>query len=99
MSAPFRYARILNGLSFLISRRSAISPRMRAMARLSNAEAFHLDLEIEHACSARREGVGDRLARRGRSIAEEAPASAGAAYLGRRGAGPRCAGDQILDRR
>ena len=35
MSAPLRYARILKGLSLLISSRSAISRRIRAIARLS----------------------------------------------------------------
>ena len=55
MSAPFRYARILNGLSALISSRSAISARMRAMAALSNAEPFHLDPVVEHPRAARGE--------------------------------------------
>ena len=35
VSDAFRYARILNGFSFLISSRSAISEKMRAMARFS----------------------------------------------------------------
>src|SRR5258708_14857003 len=35
VSAAFRYARILKGFSPLISRRSPISARMRAIARLS----------------------------------------------------------------
>ena len=60
MSAPLRYARILNGLSFLISRRSAISRRMRAIARLSNPQAFRLDAVVEQARAAARERGGDR---------------------------------------
>src|SRR5687767_4774899 len=35
VSDAFRYARILNGFSLLISSRSAISEKMRAMARFS----------------------------------------------------------------
>src|SRR5262245_38575784 len=35
VSDAFRYARILTGFSLLISRRSAISAKMRAMARFS----------------------------------------------------------------
>src|SRR6266852_5802609 len=60
MSAPLRYARILNGLSFLISRRSAISRRMRAIARLSKPEAFGLDMVVERPRAAGRERFGRR---------------------------------------
>ena len=38
MSAPLRYARILNGLSPFSSSRSAISDSVRATARLSSGE-------------------------------------------------------------
>src|SRR3954471_19026425 len=40
VSAALRYARILNGFSFLISRRSPISPSTRAIARLSNDSLY-----------------------------------------------------------
>ena len=65
MSAPLRYARILNGLSFLISRRSAISRRMRAIARLSKPQAFRLDAVVEHARAAG--APAPRRSRRARS--------------------------------
>src|SRR5437762_13777131 len=97
MSATFRYARILNGFSFLISRRSAISRRMRAMAALSNAQTFHLDLVLDHARSARGQRGRDRLSRGRRSIAEQASAAAGAADLGCRGAGALGPRDQLFD--
>src|SRR5450759_2635931 len=99
MSAPLRYARILNGLSFLISRRSAISRRMRAIARLSKPQAFGLDMVVEQACPARRELVGDRRPSGRRAVTEEASAAAGAAHLGCRrtcGLRPR---DQVVDGR
>src|SRR5438445_3567440 len=97
MSAPLRYARILNGLSSLISRRSAISRRMRAIARLSNPEAFALDLVVEQPRAARGEGASYRGARVGGAVAEQATAAAGAADLG--GRRPRRPGafDQIVD--
>ena len=63
MSAPLRYARILNGFSFLISSRSAISRRMRAIAGLSKPQAFGLDPVVEHAGAAGGERRGDRGAR------------------------------------
>ena len=89
MSAPFRYARILNGLSFLISRRSAISRRMRAIARLSKPQSFGLDAVVEHARAAGGQRRGDRRARLRRTVAEETAAAACAADLGRRRAGGR----------
>src|SRR5919201_911772 len=59
MSAPLRYARILNGLSSLISRRSAISRRIRAMAALSIAVRMrfmpHPQTFRRRRCHARRE--------------------------------------------
>src|SRR3989442_6738657 len=79
MSAPFRYARILNGLSFLISRRSAISRRMWAIARLSNSQAFDLDSVVEESRAAGRERLGDRRSCRRRTVAEETPTAARAA--------------------
>ena len=63
MSAPLRYARILNGLSSLISSRSAISRRMRAIAALSKPQAFGLDAVVEQARAAGGERRGDRRAR------------------------------------
>src|SRR5438270_6488451 len=99
MSAPFRYARILNGLSFLISRRSAISRRIRAMAGLSNPESVGLDVVIEHARTPAGERFGDRVAHFRRPIAEQAAATARTADLRRRGAGAACPRDKVLDRR
>src|SRR5690242_6546305 len=107
MSAPFRYARILNGFSSLISRRSAISRRIRAMAALSIAvrmrvvlqpQAVGFDVVVEQSRAAVHERGRDRVARFGRAVAEEAPAAAGAAHFRTdraRGAGAR---DQIFDR-
>src|SRR5947208_10092585 len=99
MSAPFRYARILNGLSFLISRRSAISRRIRAMAGLSKQEPFGLDVVIEHARTPAGERFGDSVMHFRRTIAEQAAAPAGPAHLRRRGAGSACPRDEVLDRR
>src|SRR5438105_3639396 len=101
MSAPLRYARILNGLPSLISRRSAISRRMRAMEELSmplDAKPLALDRVVQNAGATRREGFRNRLARGGRPVAEETPAPARAANLGRRRARPPRARNQILDR-
>src|SRR5262245_17475903 len=99
MSAPLRYARILNGLSFLISRRSAISRRMRAIAWLSNHEPFGFEPEVQYARAAFRERSFDgRLCGR-RAEGEQTPAAAGAAHLGRGRAGRRCASDQVVNRR
>src|SRR5260370_40291869 len=87
MSAPFRYARILNGLSALISRRSAISRRMRAIAGLSNAQPFDLDVVIQQARAARAQREGDRRPCRRRAVTEETAPAARAADLRRGGAG------------
>src|SRR5579862_9716531 len=99
MSAPFRYARILNGLSPLISRRSAISPRTRATDRLSNPQAFRFEAVLEQAGAAARERFSDTVARVGRSVAEKAPAAPRAADFRCRGAGLPGAGDQVVDGR
>src|SRR5215831_6737198 len=87
MSATLRYARILNGFSPLISRRSAISERMTAMAALSNPETFRLDVKVEDACTTLLQCRRDGRLTVGRSVAEQAPAAAGAADL--RGGGAR----------
>src|SRR5437899_13057414 len=87
ISAPFRYARILNGLSLLISRRSAISRRIRAIAWLSNSKAFGLDAVVQEARAAVRQRRRDRRACRGRTVAEQTAAASSAADLGRGGAG------------
>src|SRR5689334_3989011 len=60
MSAPLRYARILKGFSSLISSRSAISRRTRAMAALSNPEPFGFDAVVEQP----RAAGGERLRNR-----------------------------------
>ena len=64
-SAALRYARILNEFSFLISRRSPISARTRAIARLStepknqagqaalHAEPFWLEMDVAEALTIR----------------------------------------------
>src|SRR4051812_34638859 len=99
MSAPLRYARILNGLSSLISSRSAISRRMRAMATLSNPQAFAFDAVVEEGRAAGRERGCNCLAGGRRTVAEQAAAAARAAHFrgGRAGgARPR---NQALDRR
>src|SRR5262245_6776516 len=97
MSAPFRYARILNGLSSLISRRSAVSRRMRAIAWLSKPQTFSLDAEVQKTRPAGGERFGDRLSRRRGAIAEQTAAAPGAADFrpgrARRGG----ASDQVLD--
>src|SRR2546428_1553706 len=100
MSAPFRYARILNGLSFLISRRSAISRRMWAIARLSNSQAFDLDSVVEESRAAGRERLGDRRSCRRRTVAEETPTAARAAdFRGGRAGCPRPRGEVLHGRR
>src|ERR1051325_8572784 len=81
MSAPFRYARILNAFSFLISRRSAISRSTRAIAALSNAEAVRLEMEVQDAGAASRQGGGNRVAAVRRTVAEQTPTAAGTAYF------------------
>src|SRR6267143_569963 len=97
MSAPLRYARILNGLSFLISSRSAISRRIRAIATLSKPQPFHLDAVVEQARPAVGKRGGDRRMRPGRAVAEKTPAAARAAHLGGSRSGRRRAGDQVVD--
>src|SRR3989475_7997857 len=99
MSAPFRYARILNGLSFLISRRSAISRRMCAIARLSNSQAFDLDSVVEESRAAGRERLGDRRSCRRWTVAEETPTAARAADFRGSRAGCTRARDEILNGR
>src|SRR5262249_42516148 len=81
MSAPLRYARILNGLSFLISRRSAISRRMRAIAWLSNEQPLRLDFVVENLRATRGERLGDRCTLGGRAEAEQTAAPTRAADL------------------
>src|SRR5262245_59193862 len=85
MSAAFRYARILNGFSSLISRRWAISRRMRAIAALSNLKPVRLDAVVEPARHAGPQSVRDCGAAFGRAVAEQAPTPAGPADLGRCG--------------
>src|SRR5712691_7466198 len=99
VSDAFRYARILNAFSPLISSRSAISANTRAIGWLSTCEAVALDPIVEHARTAGVERGGDRGAPGRRPVAEETAAAARAAYLGRRGASPPGAGNQILDDR
>src|SRR5438477_3898318 len=99
MSAPLRYARILKGLSFLISRRSAISRRIVAIATLSNPQAFRLDRIAEQPRAAGRERRGDRALRVGRAVANQASTAARAADLGSRRAGRDGTRDQIVDSR
>ena len=82
VSDALRYARILNGFSLLISRRSAISASMRAMARLSTRAhrrrracraSTRLDRKIEQApprLRARHESPAVRF-----TDAEQAPAA------------------------
>src|SRR5439155_12960507 len=97
MSAPLRYARILNGLSFLISSRSAISRRIRAIARLSKPQTFRLDAVVEQARPAVSQRGGNRRMRLGRTVAEKTPAAARSAHLGGSRSGRRRAGDQDVD--
>ena len=94
VSAAFRYARILKGFSFLISSRSAISEKIRAMARFSivsledqasnRAGPSRLDAVVEERAppstsqSARSDSHGD-VGRVGE--AEQTTAAAGAADL------------------
>src|SRR5712692_9081060 len=99
MSAPLRYARILKGLSFLISKRSAISLRIRAMPGLSKPQALGLDPVVEHARAALGQRLDDCRARGGRAVAEQASTAARAADLGGGGAGRGRARDERLDRR
>src|SRR5438067_13040476 len=99
MSAPLRYARILKGLSSLISRRSAISRRILAIATLSNPQAFRLDLVVEQPRAAGGERRGDRALRVGRAVADQAAAAPRAADLGACRAGRHGTRDEIVDSR
>src|SRR2546423_8744041 len=108
MSAPFGYARIWKGLSSLISRGSAISRRIRAMAALSIAvrmrvvpqpQAFGFDAVVEQPRTAGCKRVGDRLACVRWTVAEEtAAASRAARFRAGRTGGARTR-DQIVDGR
>src|SRR6266851_469466 len=97
MSAALRYARILKGLSFLISSRSAISRKILAIAWLSNPQAFRLDLVLEQPRAPGRERRGDRDLRVGRPVTNQTPAAARAAHLGPRCPGRHRTGDEIVD--
>src|SRR5262245_55062228 len=99
MSAAFRYARIFIGFSSWISRRSAISRRMRAIAALSNPQPFGVDVVIEQPRAAGGQRRFDRRPALGRTVAEEAATAARAAHFGRSRARARGSGDQIVDRR
>src|SRR5258706_14055884 len=99
MSAPLRYARILNGLSSLISRRSAVSRRMRAIAWLSKPQAFGLDAVVQQTRAPVRECCGDRLSRRRGTVAEQTTASPGTADFRPGRAGRSGASDKGLDDR
>src|SRR5262245_37155746 len=98
VSAAVRYARTLNALSPLISSRSAICARTCETILLSTRQPVALEREIEDAGASRRERAADGLARRWRTVAEEAPAAARAADLGGRGTGCPGARDEIVDR-
>src|SRR5262245_35392979 len=82
MSAPFLYARLLNGFSPFNSSRSAVSLRMRAMGRLSNAQALCLDGEIEDSGAPARQRLAHGVTIPRRAVAEEAPATTGSTDLG-----------------
>src|SRR5580765_6015713 len=99
MSAPLRYARILNGFSPLISRRSAVSRRTRAIAALSNPQTLGFDAIVEESGAAGRQRGGNGLPRARRAVAEEAAAAARAADLGRRRSRRLRSGDEVVDRR
>src|SRR5262245_17626939 len=97
VSLADRYARILNPLSPLISSRSAISASIWAMARLSTQQPALLEGVLEDRGSACGERLGNVRATLRRAIAEQAPATAGPAYLCRRCAGLGRPCDQPLD--
>src|SRR5262245_27553260 len=99
MSEALRYARILNGFSFLISSRSAISCRIRAIAWLSNLKSARFDAVLEDTSPSDGEGFGNPRARRRRTVAEEAAAAPGAADFGGSGSGCRRARHQVVYRR
>src|SRR5436305_6662515 len=99
MSAPLRYARILKGLSSLISSRSAISRRTRAIAALSKTQTFGFDAEVEQPRPAAAERRRDcRLCVR-RSVREQAAAATRPADLCRHRAGRAGTDDEVVDRR
>src|SRR5215470_17154213 len=83
VSAAVRYARTLNAFSPLISSRSAICASTCAACLLSTRESVALEGEVENAGAPGGERGPNRVARFGRSIAEETPAAASAADLGR----------------
>src|SRR5262245_5952107 len=97
ISATLRYARILNGLSPLISRRSATSSRMCAMAALSNPEAFCVDVKVQDASAALTERRGDGGSAVGRAVAEQAAATACPAYFRGRGSGCARPAHEVID--
>src|SRR5262245_58808269 len=99
MSAPLRYARILNGFSSLISRRSAISRRIRAIAALSKPEAYGFDAVVEQPRASGGERLGNGVPGSGRTVAKEAASAACAAHFRGGRAGRTRARDQIIDRR
>ena len=112
VSAAFRYARILKGFSFLISRRSPISASTRAMARLFKCgragesvdsgldrQACGLDAEIEQPGATVGECTPNRRYCVGLADAEQAPAASGAADLAAPGAGRAAAAEHRVDRR
>src|SRR6187431_1707661 len=99
ISAPLRYARILKGLSLLISRRSAISPRIRAIAKLSNPKAFRFDAIVEHPRPAAGKRFPNRFAAVRRTVAEQTASTTCTAHLGAGGAGGDRARNQLLDHR
>src|SRR5204862_7900283 len=75
------------------------SLRMRAIAALSKPQPFGLDAVVENPRAAAGEGVGNRLARLRRAVAEEASTAAGAAHLGSGGSGHASPRDQVVDDR
>src|SRR6187401_1246591 len=97
VSAADRYALILNALSPLISRRSAISPSTSDNARLSTPEPVAFEGVVEDARATSCQCVPDRIACGRRAVAKETPAAAGAADL--RGGCARSHGtcDQVVD--
>src|SRR5919204_3463210 len=99
MSAPLRYARILNGLSLRISRRSAISRSICAIAALSKLQPFHLDPELEHPRASRGKRVSDGGSGLRRPEAEQTSATARAAHLRPRCTRGTCTQHQFVDHR
>src|SRR5262245_54074 len=87
MSAAFLYARILNGLSPLISSRSATSRKTCATAGLSNPQTFGFDAVLENAGTLTRHSPGDVRLRVWGAVEENTAPSACAADLGSVGPG------------